>query len=71
MKTRRPETSGVSCLKCRHFVNDPQRIELSIPGLNTLSSAFGSVRGEAGLCARLDRFVAPWVECRAFEKAGN
>ncbi|MDA8163726.1 MAG: hypothetical protein M0017_01650 [Desulfobacteraceae bacterium] len=51
-------------------MNDPKRIESSIPGLNTLSSAYASVRGEAGLCSRLDLFLSPGADCRYFEQDG-
>ncbi len=56
------------CFSCKHFVNAPRLIEASIPGLNTLSSAYASVRGEAGLCSRLDLFLSPGAECRYFEQ---
>ena len=60
--------SAAPCFDCRHFVNDPKRIESAIPGLNCLSSAYASVRGEAGLCTRQDRFIAPGGQCRYFER---
>ncbi|MDA8172656.1 MAG: hypothetical protein M0033_09785 [Nitrospiraceae bacterium] len=55
------------CFGCRHFVNNPRLIESSIPGLNALSSAFASVRGEAGLCSRLNLFLSPTTKCSYFE----
>ncbi|MDA8088296.1 MAG: hypothetical protein M0Z75_16565 [Nitrospiraceae bacterium] len=59
----------VTCFGCRHFSNNPGQIEMSIPGLNTLSSAYGSVRGEAGICRRFDILLAPrGVRCGCFER---
>ena len=55
-----------SCGTCRHFADDPAGLERAIPGLNILSSAFGSVRDETGLCARHDAFVTPSAGCADF-----
>jgi len=58
------------CGACRFFVGTPAALERAIPGLNILSSAYGSVRGDTGLCARHDRFVTEATEaCEAFEAA--
>ncbi len=63
---------SVPCFDCRHFIGDPKQIEVSIPGLNALSSAYGSVRGEAGICSRLDLFLTPMIvsDCPHFEAGG-
>ena len=45
------------CGACRFFTGAPAALERAIPGLNILSSAWGSVRGDTGLCERRDTFV--------------
>lgn len=47
------------CYRCRHFVDDPEVIERQLPGITALGSAYGSVRGNAGICRALDRFMEP------------
>lgn len=54
----RPEPAS-DCRSCRHFVDDPEAIEAQLPGLTILSSAYGSVRGRAGICQQLERFMEP------------
>ncbi len=71
MNAREERNKMGTCFDCRHFVNDPRQLELSIPGLNTLSSAYASVRGESGLCSRLDLFLAPGGDCPNFEREGE
>ncbi len=57
------------CLNCGFFQNSPATIEAVFPGLNSLSSAYSSVRGEAGICDRLDLFVSQRYGCIFFEPA--
>jgi len=57
-----------SCGVCVHFADDPAALERAIPGLNILSSAYGSVRDETGLCRRRDAFVTPVYCCQDFQK---
>ncbi len=45
------------CGRCRFFIGRPSALEAAIPGLNILSSAYGSVRGTTGLCSRHDSFT--------------
>jgi len=45
----------------------PDDLEAAIPGLNILSSAYGSVRGETGWCERHDKFVTDRSTCADFE----
>ena len=45
----------------------PDALEAAIPGLNILSSAYGSVRGETGLCRRHDKFVTASSTCADFK----
>ena len=44
------------CIDCGFFQNDPAMIETAFPGLNSLSSAYSSVRAESGICDRLELF---------------
>ncbi|MEK6775715.1 MAG: hypothetical protein AABY87_02390 [bacterium] len=55
------------CLSCEYFSNDPRRLEQEIPGLNILSSAYASVRGEAGICRRYDLFLDPREKCPEYQ----
>jgi hypothetical protein len=57
------------CAACRFFTGAPAALERAVPGLNSLSSAYGSVRADTGLCERHDIFVtARSRACREFEK---
>jgi len=58
----------VARINCRFFNSDPALIEGAFPGLNSLSSAYSSVRADAGICSRRDLFVAPATGCRDFEE---
>jgi hypothetical protein len=57
------------CAACRFFTGAPAALERAIPGLNILSSGYGSVRADTGLCQRHDVFVtARSAACPQFEK---
>jgi hypothetical protein len=45
------------CATCRFFTGAPAVLERAVPGVNILSSAYGSVRADTGLCQRHDVFV--------------
>ena len=45
------------CGACRFFAGEPAALERAIAGLNILSSAYGSARGNTGLCERHESFV--------------
>lgn len=45
------------CGGCRFFTGEPAALERAIPGLNILSSAYGSVRDNTGLCEERESFV--------------
>ena len=64
----RASRSAGSCLRCRHFSNDPEAIEKAFPGLKALSSAYGSVRADAGICSRLELILTPSHNCAEFEE---
>ena len=51
------------CESCAHFVDDPQVIEAALPGLTILSSAYGSARGDAGLCEKHDLWLSARETC--------
>jgi hypothetical protein len=62
---------GDKCIDCMFFHNDPVMIETAFPGLNSLSSAYSSVRAESGICDRLELFVSPRYTCAFFAQADN
>ena len=53
------------CGGCPHYLGEPAALEAALPGLNILSSAFGSVRDETGLCRRFEIFVVRTTACIA------
>ncbi len=60
-----------SCINCGFFQNNPVMIETAFPGLNSLSSAYSSVRAESGVCDRLELFVSSRYACTFFEPGKN
>lgn len=52
-----PQGRIEQCGACRYFIGTPDALERAVPGYNILSSAYGSVRGETGLCDRHSNFV--------------
>ena len=54
------------CGACAHFGNAPAYLEAIFPGLTSLSSAYGSVRGEDGLCLLQDRYLGADCSCADF-----
>jgi hypothetical protein len=59
------------CIDCGFFQNNPVMIETAFPGLNSLSSAYSSVRAESGICDRLELFVSSRYGCKFFVQADN
>ena len=60
------------CGGCRHYTGEPHALEAAIPGLNILSSAYGSVRADTGLCGRHESFVrAASAACAEFTVVGS
>ena len=55
-----------SCRNCTHFRNDPAFLEKIFKGLSALSSAWGSVRAEDGMCQRHDRYLSANAFCADF-----
>ncbi len=54
------------CGACRWFRNDAAYLEQQMPGLQSLSSGFGTVRGDDGLCAVHQRYVPAGSHCAQF-----
>jgi hypothetical protein len=57
-----------TCEGCAHFLNDPARLEAQLPGIGALSSAYGSCRGRAGICAVDQTFRDPVAACTDFRR---
>ena len=65
MGTGEPINVVLRCGHCPHYLGEPAALESALPGLNILSSAFGSVRDETGLCRRFEVFVVRTAACIA------
>ncbi len=66
MRPRKKTMTHNTCRDCILFVNAPRELEEALPGLNILSSAFGSVRAETGLCKASETLITPRSACDAF-----
>lgn len=55
------------CLQCRHFRNSPEYLESACEGLKILSSAYGSVRSEDGICVLNDLYLSAHQCCGRFD----
>ncbi len=51
------------CRTCRHFRNDAAFLEAAIAGLTSMSSGYGSVRADDGICLRHDRYLGARSSC--------
>lgn len=60
-----------TCRDCKYFNNDPAWLERAFPGLNALSSAYGTARGEAGICSKRDLYLSPIKKCKYFDYIDN
>jgi hypothetical protein len=60
------DVMNASCRQCTNFIIKPEEMELFIPGLNILSSAYGSVRADTGYCKFNDVFLTPVIACPGF-----
>ncbi len=54
------------CRHCRHFRNDAAYLESAFPGLTSMSSGYGSVRAEDGICLVHDRYLNAESSCPQF-----
>jgi hypothetical protein len=59
-------TQKGTCRDCSLFVHDSRDLERALPGLNILSSAFGSVRADTGLCKASETLITPHLACADF-----
>jgi hypothetical protein len=59
------------CGACAYFRNDPAFLEALFAGLAVLSSGYGSVRAEDGLCLHHDRYFSANAGCGAFRPRGD
>jgi hypothetical protein len=59
------------CRFCRHFRNDSAFLEASFPGLTSMSSGYGSVRADDGICLRHDRYLSAESSCADFAEVGE
>ena len=59
-------TTGL-CGGCRHYVSAAADLEREIAGLKILSSAFGSVRADTGLCRLKDLLCVARHGCDAWK----
>jgi len=61
------ESMAGRCRGCRHFRNDAKYLETMFKGLTSLSSAYGSVRSDDGICQRHGRYLRASASCGDFE----
>jgi hypothetical protein len=54
------------CGHCRFFRNDAAYLESVFSGLTSLSSGFGSVRSDDGICTRHGRYLRAQASCAEF-----
>jgi hypothetical protein len=71
MNEANPEHDKAVCGNCLHFQNDPTIIEKTLPGLTCLSSGFGSVRAQDGLCNRHDLYLSNSDSCADYATDGR
>ena len=60
-------TAAASCAGCHHFVTGPAELESLLPGMNTLGSAYGSVRDSDGLCQHHQRYLRATCLCPQYQ----
>ena len=57
------------CRDCVHFRNDPAYLENAFKGLSAMSSAWGSVCADDGLCLLHGRHLSADASCDKFSHA--
>jgi hypothetical protein len=66
------QNAAARCAACRFFTGAPAALERAIPGVNILSSTYGSVRADTGLCERHGVFTtARSAACPQFQVNDN
>jgi hypothetical protein len=63
MNEANPDHPNAECGHCLHFQNHPAALEMTWPGLTSLSSGFSSVRAQDGLCNRHDLYLSAGDSC--------
>jgi hypothetical protein len=71
MNEASPDHLNAKCGKCVHFQNNPAILEKTFPGLTSLSSGFGSVRAQDGLCNRHDLYLSNFDGCGDFDASDH
>jgi hypothetical protein len=66
MRKGAPSIARDTCRSCHYFLDEPAQLERALPGLSILSSAWGSTRGNAGLCSRYATWQDPVAGCPEF-----
>ena len=51
------------CETCKHFRNDPARIEEAFRGLTSFSTGYASARADDGLCTKHDLYLGADCTC--------
>jgi hypothetical protein len=54
------------CGSCKHFRNDAAYLETVFKGLTSLSSGYGSVRADDGVCLLHDRYLSSRASCSSY-----
>ena len=57
-----------TCGGCEHFIAAADELEREVAGLKILSSAYGSVRANTGLCRLHDIFCVPEHGCTGWRQ---
>lgn len=58
---------SAGCAQCANLVIAPKELEDLLPGLNIVSSAYGSVRADTAYCKARDVFLVPATACPEFK----
>lgn len=62
-------TTKGHCISCVHFRNDPAFLERTFAGLTSLSSGYGSTRGDDGICLLHGRYLSASAFCIKFSNS--
>jgi len=65
-----PQAQG-QCWECRHFRNGAKYLETVFKGLTSLSSGYGSIRSDDGICVRHDQYLSARSSCADFSLCGR
>jgi hypothetical protein len=63
MNATAAQHTAPTCENCRHFHNDPAFLERAWAGLSIMSSAYGSVRANDGLCDLHNLYLSSADSC--------